>query len=135
MVETMFQICCQRQSGYPGHRRLYFAIGEEPTEGLLEFLAPIFQVVAAVIFMVMDGGAKGLQSGMGVLHSDDLRNFGRVVDFGFLVADAEPKAVGNGRVLGGDFGEAFVVPPKGAGLGQAVRKMARQARRTRGRSN
>src|SRR5580692_7613918 len=61
---------------------------------------------------------------MGILHAFDLRNFGWLVNFSFLVADAEPKAVGEGRVMGGDFGEVLIVPPKGAGLGEAVTKMA-----------
>ena len=44
--------------GIINKRRLAVMAGEEPGEGLGQFFAPIFQVVAAVIFMVMDGGAE-----------------------------------------------------------------------------
>ena len=79
---------------------------------MFQFFAPKFQVVATVIFVVMDGCAKGFQGAAGIFYSYDLRNFQRVFDFSFLVADAEPKAVGDGLVMGGDFGEPFITPPK-----------------------
>ena len=61
---------------------------------------------------------------MGIFHSFDLRNFRRLVDFSFLVADAEPETVCNGRTLRGHFGEKLIVPPKRAGLRQAITEMA-----------
>ena len=47
-------------------------VGQQPEQGLAQFSAPIFQIMVAVKFVVMDGCAEGFESLMGVLHADDL---------------------------------------------------------------
>lgn len=47
-------------------------VAQQPVQGLAQFRAPIFQIMVAVKFVVMDGCAEGFENLMGVLYADDL---------------------------------------------------------------
>lgn len=47
-------------------------VGEQPEQGLVQFSTPIFQIMVAVKFMVMDGCAECFENLMGILYADDL---------------------------------------------------------------
>jgi hypothetical protein len=93
------------------------AARKEPSQGAIQFITPARHGMAAMIFVIIDCGAEGFKEATGVFHANDLRNFRqragrRIIDLGFLVADAEPETGVRGRALRGCFREKFIVPPK-----------------------
>ena len=98
---------------------------EDREQGFGEFAFPEFGVVATQVQVMTDGMAAGLQGADETAIGGDLRGMlyqGAVGGVGlrFAMTDAEPEFDVAARPLRKIFGEPFVVPPKGTGLGEAA---------------